>query len=128
MPAMARAPSPPSDAAPCDLVILDLMLPGMQGETVLEALRDAVGRPGPHHLGQAQRRRAHRRACAPAPTTTSPSRSIPTSSPLASRRSCVARAAPAQDAPPPILASPEDASCSIRLAALHAGRSGAADG
>jgi DNA-binding response OmpR family regulator len=29
------------DAAPCDLVILDLMLPGMQGETVLEALREA---------------------------------------------------------------------------------------
>jgi DNA-binding response OmpR family regulator len=29
------------DAGPCDLVILDLMLPGMQGETVLESLRDA---------------------------------------------------------------------------------------
>ena len=29
------------DAEPCDLVILDLMLPGMQGETVLEALREA---------------------------------------------------------------------------------------
>ncbi|MGI8830101.1 MAG: response regulator transcription factor [Candidatus Limnocylindria bacterium] len=29
------------DAQPCDLVILDLMLPGMQGETVLDALRDA---------------------------------------------------------------------------------------
>jgi DNA-binding response OmpR family regulator len=29
------------DAGPCDLVILDLMLPGMQGETVLDALRDA---------------------------------------------------------------------------------------
>jgi DNA-binding response OmpR family regulator len=29
------------DAEPCDLVILDLMLPGMQGETVLEALRAA---------------------------------------------------------------------------------------
>jgi DNA-binding response OmpR family regulator len=29
------------DAEPCDLVVLDLMLPGMQGETVLEALRDA---------------------------------------------------------------------------------------
>ena len=29
------------EAGPCDLVVLDLMLPGMQGETVLEALRDA---------------------------------------------------------------------------------------
>jgi DNA-binding response OmpR family regulator len=29
------------DADPPDLVILDLMLPGMQGETVLESLRDA---------------------------------------------------------------------------------------
>ena len=29
------------DAEPPDLVILDLMLPGMQGETVLDALRDA---------------------------------------------------------------------------------------
>jgi DNA-binding response OmpR family regulator len=29
------------DAQPHDLVILDLMLPGMQGETVLEALREA---------------------------------------------------------------------------------------
>ena len=29
------------DSSPCDLVILDLMLPGMQGETVLEALRGA---------------------------------------------------------------------------------------
>ena len=29
------------DAEPCDLVILDLMLPGMQGETVLEALQEA---------------------------------------------------------------------------------------
>ena len=29
------------DAEPCDLVILDLMLPGMQGESVLEALRDS---------------------------------------------------------------------------------------
>ncbi len=29
------------DSQPCDLVILDLMLPGMQGETVLEALREA---------------------------------------------------------------------------------------
>ena len=29
------------DAQPQDLVILDLMLPGMQGETVLEALREA---------------------------------------------------------------------------------------
>jgi two-component system OmpR family response regulator len=29
------------DAAGADLVILDLMLPGMQGESVLEALRDA---------------------------------------------------------------------------------------
>jgi DNA-binding response OmpR family regulator len=28
------------DAAPADLVILDLMLPGMQGETVLEVLRE----------------------------------------------------------------------------------------
>ena len=28
------------DAQPHDLVVLDLMLPGMQGETVLEALRD----------------------------------------------------------------------------------------
>ena len=29
------------DAERCDLVVLDLMLPGMQGETVLEALREA---------------------------------------------------------------------------------------
>jgi two-component system OmpR family response regulator len=29
------------DERPADLVVLDLMLPGMQGETVLEALRDA---------------------------------------------------------------------------------------
>ena len=29
------------DEQPHDLVVLDLMLPGMQGETVLEALRDA---------------------------------------------------------------------------------------
>ncbi len=34
------------DAGPCDLVILDLMLPGMQGETVLEALRAAGELPG----------------------------------------------------------------------------------
>jgi DNA-binding response OmpR family regulator len=34
-----------ADAAPCDLVILDLMLPGMQGETVLETLRDGSDVP-----------------------------------------------------------------------------------
>jgi DNA-binding response OmpR family regulator len=34
-----------ADAAPCDLVILDLMLPGMQGETVLEALRESSDVP-----------------------------------------------------------------------------------
>lgn len=33
------------DADPPDLVVLDLMLPGMQGETVLEALRDASDIP-----------------------------------------------------------------------------------
>ncbi len=33
------------DAEGADLVILDLMLPGMQGETVLEALRESSGVP-----------------------------------------------------------------------------------
>src|SRR5918996_6299123 len=34
------------DAGGADLVILDLMLPGMQGETVLDALREAGDVPG----------------------------------------------------------------------------------
>ena len=51
-----------ADTAPIDLVVLDLMLPGLGGEAVLEAIR-AVGRhPGPHRLRQAHRRRADRRA------------------------------------------------------------------
>ena len=55
---------PPTTPDRGDLVILDLMLPGMQGETVLEELRDRGAVPVLITSRQADRCRADRRPAA----------------------------------------------------------------
>ena len=67
------------DAEPVDLVVLDLMLPGIGGEAVLVGDPRAGRHAGPHRLGQAERPGTDRRACGWAPTTTWPSRTTRTS-------------------------------------------------
>ena len=63
------------DAGGADLVILDLMLPGMQGETVLDALREAGDVP----VLITSAKRSGSRGSAPGLTTTLPSHSTHTS-------------------------------------------------
>ena len=89
------------DAAGADLVILDLMLPGMSGETVLDELR-ADG-DVPVLITSAKRSDAERIAprSVPEPMTTFPSPSTRTSSPRGLRQSCVARGAPTRMDPHP---------------------------
>ena len=74
-----------------DLVVLDLMLPGIDGLEVCRRLRDTRRRAG-HHADRARRRRpTGSSGSSSAPTTTSPSRSARASWCCASTRCCGAR-------------------------------------
>ena len=74
--------------SPADLVVLDLMLPGIDGLEVCRRLRETQRRAGDHADRARRRDRPGRRARAAAPTTTSPSRSARASWCCGSTRCC----------------------------------------